>query len=67
MFNGARMIVFDWSPFSKRLDGSIKDTEQKQDSLRDGLAKIQQQIQQAQVKAAAKAWQSTTSIQAPLT
>jgi hypothetical protein len=39
----------------KRLDKNIEDLDGKQDAQRDLLAKLQQQYQQAQVKAAMKA------------
>nr|SVE74606.1 EOG090X0MQF [Daphnia barbata] len=39
----------------KRLDKTIEDLDQKQDSQRETLSKLQQQLQQAQVKAAMKA------------
>ena len=39
----------------KRHEESIKDIEKKQDSCKESLTKLQQQYQQAQVKAAAKA------------
>ena len=42
--------------FRKRLDKNIEDLDSKQDAQRDLLAKLQQQYQQAQVKAAMKAW-----------
>ncbi|XP_069120184.1 prefoldin subunit 6-like [Argopecten irradians] len=38
----------------KRHEASIKDFEKKQETCRESLAKYQQQLQQAQVKAAAK-------------
>merc|ERR1711971_292959 len=38
----------------KRHDGTIKDLEKKQDSQRESLAKLQHQLQQHQVKAAAR-------------
>ncbi|OWF52576.1 prefoldin subunit 6-like [Mizuhopecten yessoensis] len=38
----------------KRHETSIKDFEKKQETCRESLAKYQQQIQQAQVKAAAR-------------
>ena len=41
--------------FRKRLDKNIEDLDSKQDAQRDLLAKLQQQYQQAQVKAAMKA------------
>nr|CAG4642244.1 EOG090X0MQF [Eurycercus lamellatus] len=39
----------------KRLDKTIEDLDGKQDSQREVLSKLQQQLQQAQVKAAMKA------------
>jgi prefoldin beta subunit len=39
----------------KRHDAAIKDNESKQDDMKDVIMKIQQQLQQAKVKAAAKA------------
>ena len=39
----------------KRQDGVIKDLEKKQDAHRETLGKLQSQVQQQQVKAAAKA------------
>ena len=39
----------------KRLDKNIEDLDQKQDAQRETLGKMQQQLQQAQVKAAMKA------------
>jgi len=39
----------------KRLDKTIEDLDQKQESQREVLGKLQQQLQQAQVKAAMKA------------
>ncbi len=40
----------------KRNDNLLKDLDKKQDIHRENLAKLQQQFQQAQVKAAARAW-----------
>nr|SVE76184.1 EOG090X0MQF [Daphnia hispanica] len=40
---------------TKRLDKTIEDLDKKQDSQREALGKLQQQLQQAQVKAAMKA------------
>ncbi|XP_071153861.1 prefoldin subunit 6-like [Mytilus galloprovincialis] len=37
----------------KRHEESIKDLEKKQDTCKEGITKLQQQFQQAQVKAAA--------------
>nr|CAG4646754.1 EOG090X0MQF [Macrothrix elegans] len=39
----------------KRLDKTIEELDKKQDSQREALGKLQQQLQQAQVKAAMKA------------
>lgn len=39
---------------SKRHEGAIKDLEKKQESQREALSKLQQQLQQQQVKAAAR-------------
>jgi len=39
----------------KRLDKTIEELDQKQDAQREALGKLQQQLQQAQVKAAMKA------------
>lgn len=38
----------------KRHEGAIKDLEKKQESQREALSKLQQQLQQQQVKAAAR-------------
>jgi len=40
----------------KRHETAIKDTEAKQESIKETLNKFQQQIQQAKVKMAMKAW-----------
>nr|SVE73982.1 EOG090X0MQF [Daphnia atkinsoni] len=40
---------------TKRLDKTIEDLDKKQDTQREALGKLQQQLQQAQVKAAMKA------------
>lgn len=40
--------------FRKRHEGAIKDLEKKQESQREALSKLQQQLQQQQVKAAAR-------------
>jgi len=39
----------------KRLDKTIEELDEKQDTQREALGKLQQQLQQAQVKAAMKA------------
>lgn len=41
--------------YRKRLDKAIEDLDKKQDVQREALGKLQQQLQQAQVKAAMKA------------
>ena len=41
--------------FRKRLDGAIKDIDEKQESVKENLGKLQQQVQQAKVKMAMKA------------
>ena len=46
------MIIFC---YRKRLDKTIEDLDRKQDGQREVLGKLQQQMQQAQVKAAMKA------------
>jgi hypothetical protein len=38
----------------KRHDQAIKDNESKQDGMKETILKIQQQLQQAKVKAAAR-------------
>ena len=40
--------------FRKRLDKTIEDLDKKQDAQREALGKLQQQLQQATVKAAMK-------------
>lgn len=40
---------------SKRHEGTLKDLEKKQDTHRETMAKLQAQLQQQIVKAAAKA------------
>lgn len=41
--------------YRKRLEKTIEDLDKKQDTQREALGKLQQQLQQAQVKAAMKA------------
>ena len=45
--------MFCWL-YSKRHEGAIKDLEKKQESQREALSKLQHQLQQQQVKAAAR-------------
>ena len=45
--------LFCWL-YSKRHEGAIKDLEKKQESQRESLSKLQHQLQQQQVKAAAR-------------
>lgn len=47
------LISFIYDP-RKRHEGAIKDLEKKQESQREALSKLQQQLQQQQVKAAAR-------------
>ena len=46
--------ICDFEQNRKRLDAAIKDTESKQDTYKDSLGKLQQQLQQAKLKATMK-------------
>lgn len=56
-FNTSPLVFYYHSiiNYRKRLDKTIEDLDKKQDTQREALGKLQQQLQQAQVKAAMKA------------